>query len=412
MVIKQKGVNRSKKSSESVVLAVDFLETIGGGVMFFLKLVSAYKVDTIYTLVAKKQFLANYLQDKKVYFTSNWFIRFLYQKVPKFGKLFYLFLNISASSYYKKIGESNRLLINSSSFMPVKKIKAVVYYHIFPFWYSGTPRSYLTNMPFLFRFLFNLVMIKYQEKIYRNISYNGFRIMSNSSKTGFLFYKYWQKHSYVFLPLLAGDEFDFNVHDKEVKDVVDQIKENKCYVYTGRLDKGKRLDILIKVLPSDVCFMFIGNGPWAKELQKLGQRLGKKLIFTLKWFGYKKIGYFIYYSKGIINLADESFGLLYIDAFKLEKVVLGSILSGLYDIAVINKHFVDFTISNRIFFEHEEQFLQEARTDFKEKLKMLEKLSKNYEASKSKFGYNIIYKQLKSEYTIDNFKKVHNVLSN
>lgn len=374
-----------EQQANSVIIVHDFLEKIGGAEYVLQAFLKKFKSNQIYTFSFKKiKTLQKYIINKKIkILIPRWLIQ-IYQKLPKFGKLFIIIINGLASYKLKILSKNQRIIINTSSFLPIQSFNAVIYYNIFPTWYLSSPKNYLTNMPFFFRFIYNILMLPYQNRIFKALSSQRFQIFVNSTFTAYMFYKFWQIHTEVFLPIFIYDSennfsnhtFDSNLQTRQSK--IKTRTKNNCFIYIGRLDAGKNLSQLVRNLSQNQCLLLVGDGELRQELQDLTRYLKKKVYFT-GWIQHNQLASYIKNSKGLINLNTEAFGLTMFEALTYNKPVLGSIFSGLYDIAKNNIHFC--TVRTFKLLDHQ-----------------LSKL-----ASLSEFDYSIIHNKLMQEYNISKF---------
>ncbi len=274
---------------------------------------------------------------------GNWLCKMFKKNV---GKLLTPFLNLI---FDRKIKLHEVSFINTSFYLPLSnKSKKIIYYHKFPTWFLSNPSTYLKNMPFVFKWFFSLFMLIFHKQIFNAFSSPQNIVISNSSKTAYLFYKYWQKHSEIFLPILGLQGIynkdlysDNNIRSKKTR--IAKIYNHIKVAYIGRMEKGKNLECVKKVILKlkknaidNISFGFIGKGSLLKDIKKT------KYI-NLRFYGWvprQKVFNLLKFYDFVLSLGDEAFGLTSFEALLFKKAVIGYAYTGLYDFGMLQTNVI------------------------------------------------------------------------
>jgi glycosyltransferase involved in cell wall biosynthesis len=169
------------------------------------------------------------------------------------------------------------------------------------------------------------------QKIFRKkICKNAVALISSSSKTKEAQMHYGAEESKIHMCYLTMDIFKYIIKEREYG--------NTQLLYTGRLIKGKGLDLLfdaLKEIKVDYCLNIVGDGPEEEELKKLAEKTGiaPRVIFN----GFKSQAELLeYYKKAdifILPTRIDCFGLVITEAMCAGLPIIASkYADGVYDL--------------------------------------------------------------------------------
>ena len=112
--------------------------------------------------------------------------------------------------------------------------------------------------------------------------------------------------------------------------------ENKFFVYVGRIEREKGIELLLKIAEKrrHIDFVFVGEGSFLDSALRIKKELSLDNVNFVGKVSSEKVGHFISKSIALIlpSLWMETFGLVVLEAFSYSKPVISSNYGGMSEI--------------------------------------------------------------------------------